>query len=41
MSLYCPFEGISYKLLRDDFVFASREGVKCYPALLRILEEHA
>jgi hypothetical protein len=33
ISLYCPFDRISYKLLRGGFVFASREGVKFYPLL--------
>jgi hypothetical protein len=37
ISLYCPLDRISYKLLRSGFVFAgggaSREGVKYYPLL--------
>jgi hypothetical protein len=33
ISLYCPFDRISYKLLRGGFVLASREGIKYYPLL--------
>jgi hypothetical protein len=33
ISLYCPLDRISYKLLRGGFVFASREGVRHYPLL--------
>ncbi len=33
ISLYCPFDRVSYKLLRGGFVFASREGIKYYPLL--------
>jgi hypothetical protein len=33
ISLCCPFDRLSYKLLRDGFVFASREGLKYYPLL--------
>jgi hypothetical protein len=33
ISLNCPFDRISYKLLRNGFAFASREGIKYYPLL--------
>jgi hypothetical protein len=33
ISLYCPFDRISYKLLRGGLIFASREGIKYYPLL--------
>jgi hypothetical protein len=33
ISLNCPFDRISYKLLRNGFVFASQEGIKYYPLL--------
>jgi len=33
ISLYCPLDRISYKLLRSGFVFASPELVKFYPLL--------
>jgi hypothetical protein len=33
ISLYCPFERISYKLLRGGLVFASREAIRYYPLL--------
>jgi hypothetical protein len=33
ISLYCPLDRISYKLLRGSFVFASREGTRRYPLL--------
>lgn len=33
LSLHCPFDRVSYKLLRSGFVFASREGIKYYPLL--------
>jgi hypothetical protein len=33
ISLHCPLDRISYKLLRGGFVFASREGIKYYPLL--------
>jgi hypothetical protein len=33
IALYCPFDRISYKLLREGFVFASPEHVKFYPLL--------
>jgi hypothetical protein len=33
ISLYCPLDRISYKLLRGGFVFASREGIRHYPLL--------
>jgi hypothetical protein len=33
LSLYCPLDRISYKLLRGGFVFASPEAVKYYPLL--------
>jgi hypothetical protein len=33
ISLYCPFDRISYKLLRGGLVFASREAIKYYPLL--------
>jgi len=33
ISLYCPFDRISYKLLRGGFVFASQEEMKFYPLL--------
>lgn len=33
MALSCPFDRISYKLLRGGFVFASREGTRIYPLL--------
>jgi hypothetical protein len=33
ISLYCPLDRISYKLLRGGFVFASGESVKFYPLL--------
>jgi hypothetical protein len=33
IALNCPFDRVSYKLLRNGFVFASREGTKYYPLL--------
>jgi hypothetical protein len=33
LSLYCPLDRISYKLLRGGFVFASPERVRFYPLL--------
>ena len=33
ISLYCPLDRISYKLLRGGFVFASPDGIKFYPLL--------
>ena len=33
ISLNCPFDRISYKLLRGGLVFASPEGIKYYPLL--------
>jgi hypothetical protein len=33
ISLSCPFDRVSYKLLRGGFVFASREQIKFYPLL--------
>jgi hypothetical protein len=33
ISLSCPFDRVSYKLLRNGFVFASRDRVKYYPLL--------
>jgi hypothetical protein len=33
ISIYCPLDRISYKLLRSGFVFASREETKFYPLL--------
>jgi len=33
IALYCPFDRISYKLLRSGFVFAAADQVKFYPLL--------
>ncbi len=33
ISLYCPFDRISYRLLRGGLVFASATEIKCYPLL--------
>jgi hypothetical protein len=33
ISLYCPLDRISYKLLRSGFVFASPDRIKFYPLL--------
>jgi hypothetical protein len=33
LSLHCPFDRVSYKLLRSGFVFASRTGIKYFPLL--------
>ena len=33
IALHCPFDRVSYKLLRGGFVFASQEGIKRYPLL--------